>query len=436
MARLKQFWNGLLSSLWFVPTVIVLGAVFLAVGLIQVDSLMTWELAGRWPRLFGAGAEGSRGMLSAIASSMITVAGVIFSITIVTLSLASSQYSPRILRNFMRDRANQVVLGVFVGVFTYCLIVLRTIRGDEDGFVPQLSVFFSLLLALVAVGFLIFFIHHTAAAIQSSSIIASAAHQTMQAVDHLFPQELGHGEPEDDAQEAEAALAAATWQPVPAQVTGYIQSVDPETLFHFAGKHDLLLRMEKSIGDFVVEGALLASVTTQPDEAIIDDLNELYTINRNRTLEQDAAFGLRQIVDIALKALSPGINDTTTAVICVDYLSAILARLARRRLETPYRWKAGQLKLIAKGPTFEGLVDIAFNQIRQNAGGNVSVIIRMLSAIETVATQTETAHRRQILLKHVNLIAGLAEDSIPTLHDKAIITMYLLRVKRALEAEP
>ena len=146
----------------------------------------------RWPRLFGAGAEGSRGLLAAIASSMITVAGVTFSITIVALALASSQYTSRILRNFMRDRTNQTVLGVFVGVFAYCLVVLRTIRGgDEGAFVPALAVLGALLLAFVAIGFLIFFIHHIAASIQATSIIAAVAGETFEAVDRLFPTEVG-----------------------------------------------------------------------------------------------------------------------------------------------------------------------------------------------------------------------------------------------------
>ena len=161
--------------------------------------------AKSWQPLLNAGAEGARGMLTAIASSMITVAGVAFSITIVTLSLASTQYTPRILRNFMRDRANQFVLGVFVAIFTYCLVVLRTIRGgsehDGAGFVPLLAVAFALLLALVSIGFLIFFIHHVAASIQASSILRAIADETQCAIEALFPEELG--ETLEDAPAAE-----------------------------------------------------------------------------------------------------------------------------------------------------------------------------------------------------------------------------------------
>ncbi|MFO7655231.1 MAG: DUF2254 family protein, partial [Candidatus Krumholzibacteriia bacterium] len=157
MNFVSRFWEPLRSSLWFIPALMMGGAVLLAFALIAVDQRLGGSATQRWPLLFGAGADGSRGVLSAIAGSMITVAGVTFSITVVALSLTASQYSSRVLRNFMRDRANQTVLGVFVAVFTYCLIVLRAIRGgDRDIFVPDLSVLVGVVLALIAIGFLIY----------------------------------------------------------------------------------------------------------------------------------------------------------------------------------------------------------------------------------------------------------------------------------------
>ena len=180
MVKLRTLFIQLRSSLWFLPTLMVFGSAALAAILIELDTRLNLKLVTEFPRLFGAGAEGSRGMLSSIASSMITVAGVTFSITIVALSQASNQYSSRILRNFMRDRGNQTVLGVFLGVFTYCLLVLRSIRGgDENRFVPSLSVFGALVLALVGISFLIFFIHHVASLLQASNVISAAAQETV-----------------------------------------------------------------------------------------------------------------------------------------------------------------------------------------------------------------------------------------------------------------
>ncbi len=424
MHKLRNAWETLRASLWFVPTLIVAAAVALAVGLIEIDAAgYDWKLADRLPRLFGAGAEGSRGLLAAIAGSMITVAGTTFSITIVALAQASSQYTSRILRNFMSDRASQSVLGVFVGVFAYCLIVLRTIRGgDEVLFVPSLSVLGGLVLAFVAIGFLIFFIHHTAASIQASSVIAAAAEETLRAVDRLFPEGVGEAA-DDQAGDAESKdVMAHTWITIPARKTGYIQAIDADALFDLARQCESVVRMERGVGEFVIEDAPLASVAgKQPDDEAIEKLNAAYTVGRHRTVHQDAAYGIRQIVDVALKALSPGINDTTTAVNCVDYLGAILARVAARAVETPYRKDDGRVRLIARGPTFAGLVADAFDQIRQNAEGNVAILARLLQVLEIIAGRTSDPGRRQALAQQADLVAETAKRSVPSAHDRATI---------------
>ena len=424
MSRLHTHWDDLRSSLWFIPALLVAGAVVLAVGLIEVEAFGNHgQLAERWPRLFGAGAEGSRGLLSAIAGSMITVAGVTFSITIVALTLASSQYTSRILRNFMRDRANQTVLGVFVGVFAYCLVVLRTIRsGDEGAFVPGVAVLVALLLAFVAIGFLIFFIHHIAASLQATSIIESAAAETLQAVDRLFPAQMGEAAVERAREEQEVALASQTSATIPALKTGYIQGVDADALFNLADEQDVVVRMEKGIGEFVIETCPLASVSgTPPDDETIRKLNAAYSVGRHRTVHQDAGYGIQQIVDVALKALSPGINDTTTAINCVDYLGSILARLAVRRIESPSRSEGGQLRVISRGPTFPGLLADAFDPIRQNAEGNVAVLTRLLQVLATLAGRTSDEQRRNALRQQADLAAETAERSVPSAHDRATI---------------
>ncbi len=422
MNLLRKHWEDLRSSLWFVPTLIVVGAVVLAVAMIEVDlSGNRGQLAERWPRLFGAGADGSRGLLSAIAGSMITVAGVTFSITVVTLTLASSQYTSRILRNFMRDRANQAVLGVIVGVFAYCLVVLRTIRGGDDGvFVPELAVLVAVLLAFVAIGFLIFFIHHIAASLQATSIIESVTTETLEAVDRLFPARIGEATVGRARDEQEGALASRKWVTIPAQKTGYVQGIDADALFNLASEQGVVVRMEKGIGEFVIEASPLASVSGKPpDDETIRNLNAAYSLSRHRTVHQDAGYGIRQIVDVALKALSPGINDTTTAINCVDYLGSILARLATRRIETPYRSDGGQLRVITLGPTFPGLLAESFDQIRQNAEANVAILIRLLQVLQVLADRTADTERRKALRQQADLIIEAAERSVPSAHDRA-----------------
>jgi uncharacterized membrane protein len=437
--RVKRFWIILWTSFWLVPSLIVAVSIILAMALIEVHSTGSVEWLARWPRLFGAGAAGARGMLSTIAGSMMTVVGVTFSMTLVTLALASSQYTSRILWNFMRDRITQVVLGIFAGIFTYCLIVLRTIRsGDEGGFVPSMAVSFGVMLAMGGIGVLIFFIHHIASSIQASSIIASVAEETMVAIDRLFPEKLGRGPTDDDEDQALPPLPERNWQAVPVKRNGYIQSVDNAALLRLAREHKTIVRMERGIGEFVVHDTTLASLALEdpPEKEVIAALQAAYSISRHRTLQQDAAFGIRQIVDIALRALSPSINDTTTAVMCVDYLTAILARLASRNIPSSHRYEEGELRVITIGPNFASLVAESFDQIRGSAIGNVAIMLRMLGALQTIAGLTATPSRRRALREQVQWIAESAERTIKSPHDRARFESRLVRVREALEKEP
>ena len=438
ITKLHHWLQGLRSSFWFIPTVIVFGAVGLAAVLIAVDATVDPHLVVRWPLLFGAGAAGARGLLTAVASSMITVAGVVFSITIVALALTSSQYTSRVLRNFMRDRVNQVVLGVFVGIFAYCLVVLRVIRGgDEGAFVPSLAVLGGLILAFVGIAYLVYFIHYISMSIQASRIIATAAHETIAAVDRFFPRELDDGADEDADGDLAMTLAEQQWSAAPAQKTGYVESIDGDTLLRWAREHGTILRMEHGIGEFVIEGTPLISVagSNGPDDETIAELNALYFVGPNRTVEQDPSWGIRQIVDIALKALSPGINDTTTAVMGLDYLGAILVRLASRQFPPSHRLDQGELRVIARGPSFSSLLSEAFDQIRQNAAGNTAVLARMLQVLETIAGRTANLRRRQALRRQAELIAEMAERTIPSPHDRGDVKAVVLRLSQVLSIE-
>src|SRR5665811_1280706 len=262
MNKFRQLWSTLRSSFWFVPSLIVVFSTALAVALIEADSAGSDRWLAQWPRLFGAGAEGSRGMMSTIAGSMMTVVGVTFSMILVVLALASSQYTSRILRNFMRSRTTQVVLGIFAGIFTYCLIVLRTIRsGYEGAFVPNLAVSFGFVLALGGVGALMFFIHYIASSIQASSIIASVAQETIAAIDRLFPEKLGQGPGEDDDGQTLRPLSERNWRAVPAKESGYIQGVNNAALIRLARDRKSIVRMEHGIGDFVVQNLSLIHIS-------------------------------------------------------------------------------------------------------------------------------------------------------------------------------
>ena len=280
--RLRAVQERLHTSLWFLPTVAVTAAVALALGLIALESRLGIDDA--WPWLSGIHADGARETLSAIAGLMVTVAGVVFSITIVVLVLASSQYSPRVLRNFMRDRATPAVLGVFVAAFAYALVILLAIRSHDNGddFVSALAVLGGVALAFVAIGFLVYFIHHIAVAIQAAHILANVAAETTAAVDRLFPQELGEG-----GEDAEAPAAEPDWHPVPAARTGYVQRLDADGLLAFARRLDAVVRMECAVGEFVIAGEALVSLGGVPAiDAVAARLNGLYEIGRERTVSR------------------------------------------------------------------------------------------------------------------------------------------------------
>jgi uncharacterized membrane protein len=426
MNRLRALWQNLNSSLWFVPTLMVAGALLLAFGLVIAESRTKYEGLRDYPLLFGAGADGAPGMLTAIAGSMITVAGLIFSLTLSTLAQVSSQYTSRVLRNFMRDRTNQVVLGFFVSIFAYCLIVLRTIRGGDEGrFIPSLAVGMGLVLALVSIGVLIFFIHHMASALQASNIVRNATEETEAAIARLFPDELGDQASAAQAQQLLRQAGQLTWRPVLSKATGYVQSIDDAQLLAMASDLQGIVRLEHGIGGFVARGAVLVSVANYEDRPaarptdLTDRVNALINFGSQRTIEQDAGFGLRQIVDIALKALSPGINDTTTAIICVDHLGALLAQLADRQLPEPLRVAEGRVRVIAVRPTFGQLLATAFDQIRLSADANLGVYLRLLTALATVAQRTQAPTRVAALRQQADLIAEAAQRTLSTEYERS-----------------
>jgi len=434
MNRLKQQWSDLRATFWFLPFLIVLTSIVYAVVLIQTDYAGDDRWLARWPRIFGVGAEGARDMLSTLAGSMMSVMGITFSMTLLALTLASSQYTSRVLRNFIRSRVTQVTLGTFAGIFVYCLIVLHTIRTGDTPFVPSLAVFFAFVLAFGGIAVLIFFIHHIASSIQASSIIASVAQETNASIDRLFPEKREPGPDKAEGEENERLLPSLderTWYAVPAQVSGYIQSVDNDAILRLARDGRTIVRMEHGIGAFVVQDTALASLalTYPPDPETIVALNRAYSIGRHRTADQDPAFGIRQLVDMALKALSPGVNDTSTAVMCVDYLTAILARLVCRQFPPSHRYEGDTLRVIAIIPTFERLLAEAFDQIRDSAAGNVAIMARMLGAIDTIASLTVSPSHLRALDEQLQWIAELADRSIDSTHDRARIERRLTHVR-------
>jgi uncharacterized membrane protein len=422
MKKIRQFLIILRSSLWFIPGLMIISSIILAFFLIEVDSNVKDEWLVAYPRIFGLGADGSRGMLTAIAGSMLTVSALAFSLTLSIIAHASGQYTPRILRNFMRDKVNQFILGYFVSVYAYCLIILRTIRGtDEMQFVPSLGVVGGLILAIGGIIVLIYFIHHIASSLQVSNIITDIETETSEVIRKIFPEQMGEEAEEEEIISARKMEKRVNWYGVESLSSGYIQYVDTDGLLEFADENNLLLRMEHGIGQFVAEGTALISSTKSIDKNLTITLTGFFHVHPYRTIEQDAGYGIRQIVDIALKALSPGVNDTTTAIICIDYLATIVGKIADRKLPTLTRVKDGEIRVFVKTPSFRNYMEAAFNQIRINGKTNIAVFSRLIKALSIVGEKAISKERKKIVKEHILLTKEFAEETLQTKYEKKLL---------------
>ena len=312
--KLLNVWESIRASFWFVPSIMVFWAVLLSFLMVAVDRRLDLTSYSSFGILYAGGPEGGRLILSTIAGSMVTVAGVAFSITIVALTLASSQFGSRLLRNFMRDTGNQLVLGTFISTFIYCLLVLRTVgQVDEAVFVPNVSITFAVVLALVNVGVLIFFIHHVSTSIQADQVIAAVYHELLNHIQRLFPEEIGYGPDHNEKVENEkSALGHAYYQTVPvlASQSGYLQAIDSDGLLEFATGNDLLMYLQYRPGEFVVAGSTIVAVQcNEPlDENLKRQISGSLILGAQRTPEQDSEYVVHQLVEVAVRALSPGIK--------------------------------------------------------------------------------------------------------------------------------
>jgi uncharacterized membrane protein len=436
--KLAKLWDSLHSSYWFIPTLMAIATIALAFMTLTLDRAGKIGPIEKLGWSYTGGPDGARSLLSAIAGSMIAVAATAFSITIVALQLASSHFGPRLLRNFMQDTANQVVLGTFIATFIYCLLVLRTVRGEGYNlFVPQISVTVGILLAIASISVLIYFIHHASTIIQASHVISEASADLDNAIERLFPEKIGRSMSEYKRQvgeipagfDSEACSVRATG-------SGYLQAIDDEELMKIAKKHKLLLRLQYRPGKFVVKGSDLVMVWPgeRVNRKLTDQLNDAFILGKERTEQQDVEFPINQLVEIALRAISPAVNDPFTAIRCIDRLSVGLSHLAQRDIPSPYRYDDdNNLRVIAEPVTFVRLTDAAFNQIRQYSTSDVAVTIRLLEAIAVIAAYTRNNKDRAALLRHADMIKRGSQEGVSEELDRKDVEEHYQAAVRALQ---
>jgi uncharacterized membrane protein len=416
--------EALRTTFWVVPTILVVVAIVLFTITFEIDlaayhnhlSLPWWTKTGS--------PDAGRQVLTAIAAAIITTVGVVFSITILALTLASQQFGPRMMRNFIRDLGNQLTLGIFVGTFVYSVLVLGSISALPGGtFVPHLSITVSEALLLLDLAVLIYFIHHIASSIQLPAVIAGIARDLDRAIEAEFP--VHHDVNHDDADPQSAGTAdlieliQTRGAVVTAKQSGYLQFVGYGQLIEIAETLDAVVRLAHRPGHFIVANRPLATVWPAGAAGqVAAALDKAHVTGPHRTLTQDPVFAIDQLVEIAIRALSPAVNDTFTALTCIDWLSAGLAEISSRVLdEGTYRGRSGKVRLIEFDPSYDRMVNRAFDKVRQAARSMPAVIIRMIDALAHIAENTTNDRQRAVLLRQGEMILRGAVEEVPEPND-------------------
>ncbi len=417
------------TNLWLVPAVEVVIAALLFAGTYALDRaaydgvfrVPGWAISGS--------ADAARQILTAIAAAIITVVGVVFSIVIVALTLTSTQFGPRMLRNFIRDRGTQLTLGTFVATFVYAILALGSIApGAHGDFVPHISITVMLVLMVADLAVLIYFLHHIAIQIQLPQVIAGIAGDLAQAI------ELQAGDPTVGAGAQLATLLIADMDgpggDVAAPRSGYLQYLQHRTLVRIAAEKGAVIHVRYRPGHFLVQGHPYATVwPASAADQVARELARAHVTGPYRTLAQDVAFGIDQLVEIGIRALSAAVNDTFTALTCIDWIGDSLCKVTGRWQPTRvYRDASGAVRLISTEITYERLVQRAFEKVRQAGHGMPAVLIRQLDALAKIMERATAPQDRQLLLDQAAMIERLSAATVGEPSDRDDISRAHQRV--------
>ena len=404
------------ASAWSIPTALAIGAFLLAQGLLWADHAWTLERHHLLEWIELSSAEGARMLLATIATSMLAIAGVSFSSIMVTMTLASQQFGPRLLRNFIKDEFSQTVLGMHLATFIYCLFILRGVRTTGNlSFVPQLSTLTALFLGIICLGLFIRFVHHIITELQVERVAADAFQVLEESIESVFPKT--GSDPQEYRVEGDEP---GGWKIIAGKI-GYVQAINFEKLIEIASKYDAVLMTETKAGQFIAREKAIIRVVDGPaaeeaSGAMIAEIQGAFLTGSVRTSEQDFEYGIRQLVEVSLRALSPGINDPFTAMNCIDYLGAGLQSAFKRPLPPSiHRDDDGNIRLFSWTNSYRGLVETAINQIRQAARDRCDVSCRLLEVLAETAGVSERKEQQLALMEqaqliHLNTLPALFND--------------------------
>lgn len=445
--NLLQAWRYLQASYWFIPGVMVVMALVLSVVMLRVDVTLGDEWIRDFDVLFENQAVGARTVLSTIAGSMITVAGVTFSMTVVSVSFAAAQFGPRLVGNFMRDAGNQVTLGIFIATFVYCLMILRTVRSAEDGgpdaltvFVPHASILLALVLALACVAVLIYFIHHIPETINIANITAAVGSQLVRDIEERSPTlDGGHQEERDGVYTADRQPTGPDARSIESDDHGYLQYVDLGLLVALAARHDAWFELARQPGDFVGSGDALLKYRADADlgESAIADVRNTFRLGRNRTPDQDTLFLADELIEIMARALSPGLNDPFTALGCINWLrSALIAMAVRSNPQHLYRDDDGRVRVIARVADFERFASAIFGQSLQYVSADRNAAIRMMNVMHDIVMRTADPAKRAIVAEHAQNLLSATQECLSAVSDQLAMQDEFARFEAAASNPP
>jgi len=418
--RLVDYWIRAQSSYWLVPSLMTAFAIGLAVTMVAIDGAAPERIA-RIPWIAGSQPEGARALLAAVAGSMITVAGVTFSMTLLMVSYASAQIGPQLVPRFLRDRGNQIVLGTFIATFIYCLIVLRTIHSGaeasaqgfaETAFVPHLAVFVGVVLALLSVAVLIYFLHHVPARINVGNVIGLLGEELLRQLERQFPRA------------ADTPAAPAAWRVVgyPDRVIYlteggcYLRLVDYDALAALAHRMNRQIELLVAPGDFSPPGAPIARIYGGPfGDEDVRSLRGSFSWGGDRTADQDILLGIDQLAEVAGKALSTGVNDQYTALLCIDQMERLLVSAAIRCEPPSVRAVDGTTRLLVKNVSLTDVADRFLIPLRQFSLGDLITTNRLLAMLESCMQRQEPGSPLHATLRqHYEDIRDDAATALPT----------------------
>ena len=438
----RYTWDRLKVSFWFTPLVMSLAAIILVGIITRIDIRIPNEFLEN-SRLVLSGTVGEiRTMLVGMAGTILSTAGVVFTLLTLPLSTVAAQYGSRLLRLFLGDRTTQNVLGMFVGTFVYCITAATSIPPVEvQPEAPQLLATMGLVLMLASFATLIILIQHISTMLQAPNIAAAAGAELMNVVRSEIPSEVKSGDqvilvttqtsqdalgilPDKQNMKGKNAIIETDGYPVLIKEAGYIQYIDPEEVLPLTVEKDLVIGLQRKPGDFVRVGAIVALVwpAGRVDEELESEIRHAFQIGNNRTPTQDIAYAVNQLVEMAVRAMSPAINDPFTAMTCLDYLGDGLALFYKHGEQGAYTYdQEGNLRLLLKPVTFGELLKGAFDMLRHSSCDNASVLLHMLDVIDAIGQEAKSPEARQDLLRHVSLIQAESQAGALVEQDKQII---------------